>query len=142
MAKRRTILLLLPLLLLLSGCPQDPYKAALQGSADVSQAVSSAIKITATYYSAGTIDDKKKATVAGILDTVTNCNTVFRQAVVNTHNSGQTVKQSFLPIADSFVRCAQITPQVMNDPSVSAILKAVDTAINGLALAVQSAKGK
>src|SRR6266403_2504857 len=141
MAKRRVMLLLLPLLLLLSGCPKDPYRAALQGSADVSQAVSSAIKITTSYYTAGTIDDKKKAQVASVLDVVTNCNTVFRKSIVNTHNSGQTIKQSFLPIADSFVHCAQITPQVMNDPSVTNILKAVDTAINGVSLAISNAKG-
>lgn len=125
----------------LSGCPKDPYRVAIQGSSDVSQAVSSAVKITASYYSAGTIDDVKKAQVAGVLNIVTDCNMSFRKSVVATHNAGQTGVAAFLPIADSFVHCAQVSPQVMADPAASNILKAVDTAVNGVAVAVSNAKG-
>jgi len=105
------------------------------------QAVSSAVKITASYYGAGTINDLKKAQVANVLENVTNCNMTFRKAVVDAHNAGLTGVESFLPIADSFVHCAQMTPSVMSDPSAMNILKAVDTAINGVRLAVSNAKG-
>ena len=135
------VLVLFLIVPLLSGCPKDPYRASIQGSSDVSQAVSSAIKITASYYSAGTINDAKKAQVAGVLDVVTNCNMTFRKAVVDVHNAGQTGVAAFLPIADSFVHCAQLSPQVKSDVTMSNILKAVDTAVNGVEVAVASAKG-
>jgi len=141
--KRRLSLSIATVLLAvgLAGCPKDPYRASIQGSSDVSQAVSSAVKITASYYSAGTINDAKKAQVAGVLDTVTNCNMTFRKAAVDAHNAGQSGVSAFLPIADSFVHCAQIAPQVKADPTAANILKAVDTAINGVEVAVASAKG-
>lgn len=145
MQQRRLRLLAIPLLVLLalqlSGCPKDPYVASLKGSADVSQAVSSAIKITASYYSTGKLNDQKKKDIANVLNIVTDCNMTFRKSVVDTHNAGLVGISSYLPIADSFVHCAQMSPQVMNDPNASSILKAVDTAINGVSLAVASAKG-
>jgi hypothetical protein len=139
---RRKLLVLLPLVLLLSGCPKDPYRASLQGSADVSQAVSSAIKISVSYYGTGKLNDVKKNQIASVLNTVTDCNMTFRRAVVDAHNAGLTGATSFLPIADSFVHCAEMTPQVKQDPNVFNILKAVDTAIRGVGLAVASSKGK
>jgi len=144
MVQRRRLqaLALLPLLLLLSGCPKDPYTASLKGSADVSNAVHSAIQITASYYSTGKLNDQKKAQVAGVLNIVTDCNMTFRKAVVDAHNAGLTGVESFLPIANGFVSCAQAAPQVVNDPNAENILKAVQTAINGVSLAVSSAKGK
>lgn len=125
----------------LAGCPKDPYRAAIQGSADVSQAVSSAVKITASYYSAGTINDSKKAAVAGYLNLVTDCNFTFRKGITDVHNAGQTGISAFLPVADGFVRCVAAQTSVTNDPQLSNILKAVDTAVNGVSLAVASAKG-
>jgi hypothetical protein len=136
--------LLLPVVALCTmavGCPKDPYRASIQGSSDVSQAVSSAVKITASYYSAGTINDAKKAQVATVLNTVTDCNMTFRKAVTDVHNTGQTGVSAFLPVADSFVHCAQLSPQMKADPTAFNILKAVDTAINGVEVAVASAKG-
>lgn len=125
----------------LAGCPKDPYRAAIQGSKDVSDGVAAAIKITASYYTSNAIDDTQKAKVAGVLSVITDCNTKFRMSVVGVHNSGQTSIQAFLPIADSFVQCAQSQRAVMSDPKIFNILQAVDTAINGVSLAVASAKG-
>ena len=143
--KRRFALAGLVLVLTLAsmgvGCPKDPYRASIQGSADVSQAVSSAVKITASYYSTGKLSDQKKVTVAGVLNTVTDCNMTFRKAVVDAHNAGLVGISAYLPIADSFVRCAEVSPQVLADPNAANILKAVDTAIRGVSLAVASAKG-
>ena len=127
--------------LLLAGCTSDPYRAAIKGSSDVSQAVSSAIKITASYYSAGTFNDAQKATAAAVFTVVTDCNMTFRKAVVGVHNAGQTSVAAFLPIADAFVVCTQRAPQVQNDVKLKAALQAVDSAIQGVRLAISSAKG-
>jgi len=107
----------------------------------VSQAVSSAIKITTAYYANGTINDSAKATVASYLTIVTDCNMTFRRAAVNVHNSGAAGATAFLPIANSFVSCAQNSAPVIGNIVVQNYLKAVETAINGIGLAVQSAKG-
>ena len=142
MFQRVKLLVLLPLILLLGGCPKDPYRAAIQGSDDVSQSIHAAIKITASYYSVGTFNDKQKATAAKYFTIVTDCNMTFRKAVVDVHNAGQTGVQAFLPIADGFVVCVKNSAPVVADPKVENVLKAVDTTINGISLAVQGAKGK
>lgn len=141
MGRVRQLLLLLPLILLISGCPKDPYRAAIQGSADVSQAVSSGIKITASYYSTGTFNDSQKATAAKYFTIVTDCNMAFRKAVVDVHNAGQTGVQAFLPIADSFVSCVKNSAPVTADQKVLNVLNATDTAIKGVEVAISSAKG-
>lgn len=132
---------MLATVLLASGCPKDPYRAAIQGSADVSQAVASGIKITASYYASGAFNDAQKTTAAKYFTIVTDCNMTFRKAVVDVHNAGQVGAQAFLPIADSFVTCVQSSAPVAADPKVSNVLKAVDTAIKGISVAVASAKG-
>jgi hypothetical protein len=142
MKRQRIVALALVLALALVGCTSDPYRASIQGSNDVANGVAAAIKITASYYTSGTIDDARKAQVAGFLNTVTDCNTKFRASVVAVHTAGQTGVAAFLPIADSFVTCAEAQRQVMSDPKIYNILKAVDVAINGVSLAVASAKGK
>lgn len=141
MKKCSLVLAVLICAVAMAGCPKDPYRAAIQGSADVSQAVSSAVKITASYYSAGTINDAKKAQVASYLNLVTDCNLTFRKGITNVHNAGQTGVSAFLPVADGFVQCVAVQASVASDPKLSNILKAVDTAINGVSLAVASAKG-
>jgi hypothetical protein len=138
--KRR--LIVFALCLAVVGCTTDPYTAAIKGSADVSQAVSSAVKITASYYTSGKLSDAKKSQIGSVLNVVTDCNTTFRKAVVDAHKAGQTGVTAFFPIANSFVVCAQMTPQIKSDPEAMNILKAVDTAVNGVSLAVSNAKGK
>lgn len=123
----------------LAGCPQDPYRAAIRGSADVSEAVSSGIKITASYYSSGTFNDSQKAAAAKYFTIVTDCNMTFRKAVVDVHNAGLTGVSAYLPIADSFVACTQNAAPA--DSKVQVALKAIDTAIRGISVAVANAKG-
>ncbi len=141
MARRLLLVVLLPLSLLFSGCPKDPYRAAIQGSSDVSQAVSSGIKITASYYASGTFNDGQKATAAKYFTVVTDCNMTFRKAVTDVHMSGQVGVQAFLPIADSFVTCVGNSAPMSNDQTVVAVLKGTDTAIRAISVAIASAKG-
>lgn len=138
--KRRAVGLVLLLAMGLAGC-KDAYRAAIQGSADVSQAVSSGIKITASYYANGTFNDAQKATAAKYFTIVTDCNMTFRKAIVDVHNAGQVGAQAFLPIADSFVACVKTSAPVAADPKVANVLQAIDTAIRGISVAVASAKG-
>lgn len=137
----KRVALVLLLAVFVAGCPKDPYRAAIQGSADVSNAVSAAIKITGSYYSGGLFNDAQKATAAKYFTIVTDCNMTFRKSVTDVHNAGQTGVSAFLPIADGFVTCVKNSAPVVDDPKVSGVLKAVDTAINGISLAISSAKG-
>jgi len=128
--------------LLLAGCPvTDPYRAAIQGSSDVGQAVSSAIKITASYYNTGVFGDAQKATAAKYFTIVTDCNTSFRKTVVAVHSEGHKGAEAFLPIAESFVTCVKNSAPVSADPKVASVFKAIDTAINSVSLAIASVKG-
>jgi hypothetical protein len=138
----KRLLAVLPLVLLLSGCPKDPYRAAMQGSGDVAQAVSSGIKLTSQYYAAGTFNDGQKAVAARYFAVVTDCNLTFRKTATDVHTSGQVGPMAFLPVADGFVRCVQIAAPLSNDVKVQNVLKAVDTAIKGIEVAISSAKGK
>jgi len=127
--------------LLLAGCTTDPYRTAIKGSSDVSQAVSSAIKITASYYSTGVFSDGQKATAAKYFTIVTDCNLTFRKSVVDVHNAGKTGAQAFLPIVEGFVSCVKNSAPVVSDPKVSNVLKTVDLTINAITLAISNAKG-
>jgi hypothetical protein len=133
-------LAVLSLALFVAGCPvKDPYRAAIKGSDDVSTGVHEAVVTISKLYSQGVADDAYKVAAAHYLDEITNCNMTFRKSVVTTHASGQAGAQAFLPIADSFVSCArQALPPT--GPAQGA-LKAVDSAINGISLAISSAKG-
>jgi hypothetical protein len=142
MKKLNRIVFLIAFVLLVAGCPSDPYRAAIQGSDDVSQAVHSAINITATYYSNGTFNDAQKATAAKYYTIVTDCNMSFRKAVIGAHTAGQTVASAFLPIADSFVTCVKNSAPIASDQKVSDVLKVVDVSIQGISLAISNAKGK
>lgn len=138
--KHRMVSLIL-VVLLATGCVKDPYRASMQGSADVSQAVSSAIKLTGDYYATGKFSDGQKAVAAQYFTVVTDCNMAFRKTITDVHNSGATGVQAFLPVADTFVQCVQTSAPISADPKVENVLIAVDTAIKGVATAVSSAKG-
>lgn len=135
-------LLLLPLLLLLSGCPKDPYRAALQGSDGVANGVHSSVLTISQLYSKGVASDSYKAEAAKYLDAITDCNMSFRKAVVSAHTSGQKGVPAYLLVADSFVKCTQqAVPPTASNADLSNALKAVDAAISGVSLAISNAKG-
>lgn len=121
------------------GCPKDPYRAALQGSDGVSNGVHEAIVTIGNLYSQGVASDSYKVAAARYLDGITDCNMIFRKTVVQTHNAGQTGAAAFLPIANAFVTCTE--KQVPPSGPADNVLKVVETAINGISLAIQNAKG-
>lgn len=131
-------LLLVSSSLFITGCPKDPYTAALKGSDDVAAGVHQSIVTIGKLYSQGVADDAYKAAAGHYLGIVTDCNMSFRKSVVDVHNAGQVGVAAFLPIADSFVSCTQ---KALPPGGPSSALKAVDSAINGVKLAIASAKG-
>jgi len=111
-----------------------------------SQAVSSAIKITTVYYSNGTINDSAKATVCPATSNLGNGLQHGRSAnqLVSIHSSGATRKKAaYLPGWPTFsYRVAASAPPLINDATIQKLSQSgLKTAIDGIALAVQSAKG-
>lgn len=149
MARRRmTAVLVLPLFLLLMGCPKDPYRAALQGSDNVAAAVHTAIAVTTDYYGNGLVSDSEKATVANVLQVITVGNMTFRHCVVAAHNANAAGQAPYLACADAFAsQVATTDPSLLGfknpkaQEELRSYLQAVKTAINGISLAIQSAKG-
>lgn len=124
-----------------AGCPKDPYMAAIKGSDDVAEGVHQSVATIGKLYSEGApgVDDAYKVSAGHYLDVITDCNMGFRKSVVTAHNSGLVAKQAFLPIADSFVTCTQ--KALPPGGATQSALKAVDSAIKGISLAISNAKG-
>jgi hypothetical protein len=141
------LLSLILVVLLLSGCPKDPYVTAIKASADVSAAVSAALPVVASYYTAGKINDAQKARVAAFLGNVTDANMKFRQGAVSLHNAGATGTAAYVALAQDFVNSLPTDPTAFfyyskdSQDQFNAVLLAVKTAINGVLLLVESAKG-
>jgi hypothetical protein len=149
MLRRRQViqvLLLLPLLLLSSGCPKDPYTAAIKASDDVANAVHAAITVATDYYGTGKLSDGEKAQVANYLNLVTDSNMKFRHDVVAAHTQGATVPAIYLQFAQAFVNSVPTDPLAFQYKSVDAqdkfksVLGAVKTAINAISLMISGAK--
>jgi len=133
----------------LSGCPHDPYRASLLGSDDVSASVHAAIGITSSYYGDGLVDDNEKKVVATYLNTVTDANMDFRKCAVGAHTAGSLGQTPFLGCATAFVQQASATDpasfgfkNAKAQTTLKTYLQAITTAIKGISLAIQSAKGK
>jgi len=143
---RRLAILSVVLALALSGCPKDPYRAAIQGSDDVSQAVSAAIPFLAQYYSAGKLNDAEKAQAAGYLQSVTQANQTFRHAVVAAHTSGVKGNAAYVALAQAFVNSVPTDPRAFNYKSADAqtqfntVLGAVKAALDAIVVLIQNGK--
>jgi hypothetical protein len=142
------VVLLVLLVLSASGCPKEPYRAALSGSDSVAASVHAAIDITSQYYSSNLVNDQEKKVVGEALQVVTESNMTFRSCATAYHNSGALGKSPYLACASSFVlKTASFDPTTFGfknakaQADLSNYLKAVKTAIDGVSLAVQSAKG-
>lgn len=146
----RQLLALLPLVLLSSGfggCPKDPYRASISGSAKVADAVHTAVEVTTEYYATGKVNDGEKAVIAGYLNTVTDANMKFRHGAVDLHNAGVVGSAQYIALAQAFVAAVPTDPLAFQYKSPDAqakfatVLGAVKTALNLIASTVQNAKG-
>lgn len=142
-----TLVVLLPLILLNSGCPKDPYRASLSGSAKVSDAVAEAVKVATQYYGTGKLDDSEKAVVADYLTTVTNGNMKFRHGVEDLHAAGVVGAAQYIGLAQAFVNSVPTDPLAFHYKSADAqqkfsiVLGAVKTALNLIQTTIAQAKG-
>src|ERR1700747_2027513 len=143
---RRLAILSVVLALALTGCPKNPYDAAIKGSDDVAQAVSAAIPFIAQYYSAGKLTDQEKANAASYLTTVTTSNQTFRKNVNAAHAAGATGSTAYVAIAQAFVNSVPTDPRAFQYKSGDAqtkfneVLGAVKDALDGILLLIQSGK--
>lgn len=144
----QSVIVLLAVVVSLSGCPKDPYRASLQGSDDVSQAVASSIKIATKYYGLGKFTDAEKSAVAGILNTVTVSNMKFRHDAVALNATGKAVgKAEYVGLAQAFLNAIPDDASQLHYYSADSqklyyeVVGPLRTAINGIALAIQHAKG-
>lgn len=130
-----------------AGCPKDPYRAALAGSDDVSQAVASGVKIATKYYSLGKFTDQQKAVAAQILTNVTEGNMKFRHGAVDLHNAGVVGKAQYVGLAQAFINSIPEDAAQLHYFSGDSqklyyeVMGPLRTAVNGIALAIQNAKG-
>jgi hypothetical protein len=113
----------------------------------VSAAVSVALPVVASYYTAGKINDIQKAKVAAFLSNVADANMKFRQGAVSLHNSGATGTAAYVSLAQDFVNSLPTDPTAFfyyskdSQDQFNTVLLAVKTAVNGVLLLVESAKG-
>lgn len=146
--RMRNLLSLLAAVLLFSGCPKDPYRAALSASDDVANAVASTIKVSSDYYGAGKLNDNQKKEIADILTQVTNSNLKFRHGADALRAQGVVGKAAYLALATEFVNSVPIDPTAYHYFSKDSqvlfyeVLNSVKIALNGITLAIQQAKGK
>lgn len=149
--KNRASLLGLVLVLALAsmgvGCPKDPYRASLSGSAKVADAVHEAVTAEIEYYGMGKLTDEEKLFVAGYLTAITNSNMKFRHDATDLHNRDVVGKAAYLDLAQVFVNAVPTDPLAFGYKNPDAqkkfntVLGAVKTAINLVSLTVQNAKG-
>lgn len=148
MVRRVTaVLVLLPLVLSLSGCPKDPYRACLSGSAKVADAVHEVVTAEIQYYGMGKLSDEEKQVTANYLNTVTDANMKFRHGAEDLHNRGVVGKAEYLALAQTFVNSVPTDPLAFGYKNPDAqkkfntVLGTVKTALNLISVTVQSAKG-
>ena len=144
------LLFLLLLVPLLSGCPKDPYTAAMAASLDISNGVNDGLTVITQLEQDKLITQIETAKLATYLGNVTTLNGTFRTAVRSIHSANaSSTKAAYIPAAQAFVTAAS-DPQtlaalhVVNptaDAKVQAVLTAINTALNGIQLAINSAKG-
>lgn len=153
--RRYKVLLIAPLLLALvlavSGCPKDPYTASMAASLDVSNGVNDGITVITQLEQDKLITPQEGASVAVYLGNMTVLNGKFRVAVKSIHAANPTAtKAQYIPAAQAFVQAANdptfLSAIHIKDPiaqaKVQTFLTAINTALNGIQLAINSAKGQ
>lgn len=144
------ILVLLPLLV--AGCKDDAYTAAAKSTKAISDSTKTGIDTVETLYTSQSdirIDRGERDAVLGVLNNVTDLNIQFRTQVKTLHANPATSKAQYLQVASGFVSSAQALLNSgalhVKNPSAQAkltsVFQAIQTALNGISIAIQNAKG-
>lgn len=144
------LLLLAPLVLLTSGCPKDPYTAAMAASLDISNGVNDGLTVITQLQQDKLLTQTEVSSIANYLSILTTLNGQFRTTVKSIHSANaSSTKAAYIPAAQAFVTAAS-NPQVLSaihvvnpiaQAKVQAFMTAINTALNGIQLAINSAKG-
>jgi hypothetical protein len=144
------ILLMAGVVVALSGCPKDPYTASMAASLDVSNGVNDGITVIGQLETDSLITRAEGAKIAGYLGNLTVLNGKFRTTVRSIHTANPVAtKAAYIPAAQAFVSAANdptllAALHVVNpvaEQRVQAFLTAINTALNGIQLAINQAKG-
>jgi hypothetical protein len=146
------ILFVLLLALVVVGCKDDAYTAAAKSTKGISDSVRTGIDTVQTLYASTSdihIDRAERDAALHVLDNLTDLNSQFRGQIRTLHSNPATTKAQYLQVASGFVASSQALLQSgalhVKSPSAQAkldtIFTAIQTGLNGLAVAIQSAKG-
>jgi hypothetical protein len=137
MFRRRIAVILLPLVLLLSGCP-DPYGACEKGALDIGNGIAAGMKATDQLRVAGKISVQEETNILGYLEFANTTNGAFGKCAQAAHTAGSK--------SGSFTACAQVFSTALNDPTKLALIHvsdpntqtAVQAIINGITAGVSA----
>lgn len=151
MIRRRLLVVpLLALVLVISGCPKDPYTASMAGSDDVANVVGDAIMVIGQLQTDKLVSPNEVQALATRLNTVVTLNQQFRADVRQIHNTTPSAgKSAYINAAQVFVTNVNNTQFLqtvgVRDPvaqaKVQTVLLAIQTALNGIQTAINNAKG-
>ena len=151
--RKRKVAIGLTLVLFLAmaqACTKDPYTAAMQASLDVSNGVNDGITVVTQLEQDKLITQQETAAIAKYLGNLTVLNGKFRTSVKAVHSANPaSTKAAYIPLAEAFVTSANdptflSAVHVVNPAAqakVQAFLTAINTALNGIQLAINAAKG-
>ena len=134
----------------LAGCSKDPYTAAMQASLNISNGVNDGITAITQLVQDKLITPQETAAIAGYLGNLTVLNGKFRTSCKSVHAANPaSPKAAYIPLAEAFVTAAN-DPTFLNavhvvnptaQEKVQAVLTGINTALNGIQLAINAAKG-
>lgn len=151
--RKRKVAIGLTLVLFLAmaqACTKDPYTAAMQASLDVSNGVNDGITVVTQLEQDKLITQQETAAIAKYLGNLTVLNGKFRTEAKAVHTANPaSAKAAYIPLAEAFVTSANdptflSAVHVVNPAAqakVQAFLTAINTALNGIQLAINAAKG-
>lgn len=134
------------------GCQDDTYTACAKATKDISDTVKTGIDVVQTLYTSTSdihIDKAERDGALGVLSNLTDLNIEFRSQVKTLHANPTAIKADYLRMASSFVSSAQGllasgALHVKNEKAqtrLNTVFETIKTALNGVTLAIQNAKG-
>lgn len=143
------VALMLVAVSLISGCAKDPYTASMAASLDVSNVVGDGVTILSELKKDGLLTQPEIVRFSGYLSSVTTLNGTFRADVKQLHATGAVGKAAYIAAAQTFINNAN-DPTVLaavhvSNPAAQAkvanVVKAIQTALDGIQTAINSASG-
>jgi len=133
---RRKLSLLLPLLLLLSGC-KDPYGSCVRAGADIAGGITTAMQTVDSIEKAGQMTATEEKNILGYLEYANKADAVFLTCVSTAHTSGSKT--------GTYTACATAFQNTLNNPAQLALLHVTNpttqTTVTSLTSAIVTSVG-